>query len=379
MSNADRFSADGRAHVTSWLTGLFLLLLLLVSVGGFVRLSGSGLSLPGWPQNNGAFLPPLGEQEWAACYELFLDDQERLREAIKEGKTGVTSLGRQPADMAEFKFMYMVEWSHRFMAAIVGIAAFACMVMGLRHPSVRQLAGGKLVAIVALLSLQAVLGAVLVFSGTATHWLFLHLGLATVILALITWTILRLLHGGPSRLSEEVHSDRLGLRQLASVAMILVIVQIILGGLVAGSRASGFAADWPTMHGQMVPDLWVHERSMVWNLIDNWVLHQWVHRWFAWVVAGVLILLAVQILRRGDGIRARMASQVCITFLVLQIGLGLANVLLYVPTVIALAHLVTGMLTAVVVVLINFDLRNEPIAAPAMVQDDRRQASLKGA
>ena len=209
----------------------------------------------------------------------------------------------------------------------------------------------------------------LVLSGTATHWLFLHLGTATLILSLIVWTILRLLHGRPSDLPEEVRENRMGLRQIGTLAFLAVFIQMILGALVAGSRANGFVAEWPLMNGALVPPLqggaidqplWRADMSMAWNLIDNPYLHQWIHRWFAWVAAAFVALQAFLVLRDTTCVRGRMAAQLSLTFLVVQIVLGLSNVFMNVPTIIALGHLLTGMLLTASVVLVNFDLRNEP-------------------
>jgi cytochrome c oxidase assembly protein subunit 15 len=350
---------SGRASVTAWLSALFLLLLLLVGIGGFVRLSGSGLSLPGWPINNGSFLPPLSAAGWDQCYQLFQEDQQRLSAKVESGEApGLGSLGHQPQDRGEFIAMYLIEWSHRFVAALVGLVALACCVVGWRHAEVRQRVGGRLVAIVGLIVGQALLGGLLVKSGTATHWLFLHLGLATIILAVIVDTILRLLAERPA--NPALLLERRGLRRWHRLALGLVFAQIVLGALVAGSRHNGFVAEWPTMRGELVPSLWSPLASWAWNLLDNFLLHQWLHRWFAWLVVALVVWLALLVHRRAPGARLKLASRVALLLLGVQVGLGLANVVLYAPLHIALGHLLTAMLLVADLMIIGHDLGHEP-------------------
>ena len=51
-----------------WFIILSQLVVLLVIIGGTVRLSGSGLSIPEWPIINGSLLPPVTESQWEAVY-----------------------------------------------------------------------------------------------------------------------------------------------------------------------------------------------------------------------------------------------------------------------------------------------------------------------
>ena len=149
-------------NVGAWLGVLFLLLLMLISIGGLVRLSGSGLSIPEWPFVNGSLLPPMSEGAWDTVHQEFVRDQERLREAKFSGAYGIGSLGHVPADRAEFKVMFLIEWSHRAMGAIIGIVALACMTITLRHRSLRQRIGGHMIGLVLLIVFQATLGGILV-------------------------------------------------------------------------------------------------------------------------------------------------------------------------------------------------------------------------
>ncbi|MFW5845065.1 MAG: COX15/CtaA family protein [Planctomycetota bacterium] len=367
---------SARASVTAWLGVLFVLVVLLVALGGFVRLTGSGLSLPGWPTNAGLLLPPMTEVQWDETYALFREDQARLQDL--QGKPGLGSLGHDPQTRAEFIRMYLIEWSHRALAALVGIVALACCVVGWRNRWVRSLAGERLAAIVALMVFQAVLGGVLVLEGTATHWLFLHLGTATIILALICETVLRLLRATRPAPQPELLAGRRPLLRLFQVAFAAIFLQLVLGALVAGSRHNGFVPNWPLMQGELVPTLWQPQAGVLWNLLDNWILHQWLHRWFAWISAGLVLVLGVLVLRRDPTPRLALAARIVLTFLAIQMLLGVMNVVQVVPTLIALSHLVMAMLLVAALVLLGHDLRWEPRLAVCEQDRARRRVGPEG-
>lgn len=363
-----------RAAVASWLGALFALLLLVIAVGGYVRLSGSGLSIPDWPLirvgERWTLLPPTSEADWLAVRERYDADQQALIEKARRGAVGLGSLGAYAHDLPTFQRMFLVEWSHRLVAALFGMVAVACLLVVLRDGTLRRRVGVLFGTTCGLVVAQALIGGVLVKSGTSTHWLFVHLGNAALILSLITLTILRLL-SPEAPLADDLRRRRTPLRRTLTAAVALVWVQIVLGALVAGSRSSGydnthFVTTWPLMHDRVVPHhLWDSFRPVAWNLLDNALLHQWVHRWFAWLPVGA-VLVALWLSRRADpGPRLRLALRAAATFIAAQVVLGLANVFLAHPVLVALAHLVLAMFVLVTVVMARFDAAHEDAAQPA--------------
>ena len=350
-SHAPRRPLSAAASVTAWLGVLFALLLLLIAVGGYVRLSGSGVSIPDWPLirigDQWSLLPPASEAGWLAVRERFDAEQTQLKHKQSAGVLGLGSLGSVAHDMPTFKRLFMTEWCHRFVAALVAVVAIGALAVTFRHPAVRQRIGVSLGSACALIVFQAVLGGILVKSGTATNWLFFHLGVAALILALVVWSILRLLSA-----SEQTQPGRIAVRRWLQAALALVWIQLMLGALVAGSRITGhvgegagdFVSEWPLMHQRLVPAfLWDETRPLAWNLLDNALLHQWVHRWFAWLgVAAELVAWWVS-RRARPGLRLRLAMQVSMTFLGVQALLGIANVVLATPLLVSLAHLMMAM------------------------------------
>lgn len=366
--------------IATWLGGLFVLLLVLISVGGFVRLTGSGLSIPDWPiihiGDSWSLLPPMSDSGWQAVRERFDADQDHLQARAAAGAIGLGSLGVDPGSMAEFKRMFLIEWAHRFVAGLLGLVALGCLTVALRHRTLRRRLAPPLGGIVALIIFQAILGGLLVKSGTSTHWLFLHLGTAALILSCIVWSLLRATAEGAPTVPAAELAGRGKLRRLTLVTTVTVWVQIVLGALVAGSRTTGnmghgaenLSTTWPQMYGHFVPpDLWVAANSVSWNLLDNPVLHQWIHRWFAAIVLLHLVLVFWRARHATLGVRTRLGLQVTATFMGIQIMLGLANVFLGAPLLVALGHLVMANLILASLVMTLHDLRFEPAESPQAV------------
>ena len=354
-----------RASVSMWLSALFFMLILLIAIGGFVRLSGSGLSIPEWPLmeygGSRTLLPPLSDENWIILRDKYEEDYQRLLGKISNGAVGIGRLIPPPHDLGTFKTMFLIEWSHRAVAAILGIIALACWWIGRRHSEVTQRVGKKLGLIVGLIIFQAVLGGILVKTGTATQWLFIHLTVATIILSIIVWCILSLIQDSFKPIGEELNQRRGALKIAVHATTGLLLLQLILGALVAGSRHHGFISDWPGMYGQFVPNnMWVADKSLFWNLIENAVLHQWVHRWFAWIVVAALIAVFVLARKAPVSPRLSLALKVAGTFLALQVILGISNIFYKADSIlIALSHLLMAMFIIVSMVLAMFDLKYE--------------------
>ncbi len=368
------------ASVASWLSLLFVLLLLLATVGGYVRLSGSGLSIPDWPiiqvGDTWSLLPPANESDWRSVMQRWEVDQAELVLKERRGAIGMGSLGAYPRDLPGFKRMFMIEWGHRFAAALVAIVAAGCLTVTLRRRDLRQRIGVGFGVACALIVVQAVIGGLLVKSGTATHWLFIHLGVAAAIVVQVVRSILRLVADPEARPDRSVHAARRVLARCAHAALGLVAIQLVLGALVAGSRGQGydvegagnFSSTWPLMQGRFVPHhLWEPGRGLAWNLLDNALLLQWVHRWFAWTVVAALVATWIAAAHAPLSPRLRLSLKVSGTFLGVQVALGLANVWLTHPVLVSLAHLVMAFFLLATVVMVVFDIRNE---APLRIVSD---------
>ena len=374
---------DRRASVAPWLGVLLMLMLTLNTLGGWVRLSGSGIAIPQWPLIHGSFLPPTTHAGWVMVRADWEHHQADLRYKVSRGELNPGNLGREPSDDGDFQRMFFTEYGHRLLAALSAVVLAGVLTVIFRDAYLRRRIGGPMAACAGLVVAQAVLGGLLVDQGTNTHFLFLHQGNSSLILGCILWSLLRLLDDArPQGTTAEVAAPR-SLRRLLGVAAIATWIQLVLGALVAGSKfnapASGFGA-W------LQPLLWQGDRSWASNLLDNAALLQGLHRIGAWFLVSMMLLCYWRASRHDIGDRLRLALQVSATFIAIQVILGISSLLVAgtgVGNALPLAHQLMGMCVFCSVVLCWYDARHElarrgSMAAPAQPSPRDSLAGLVG-
>lgn len=307
--------------IARWLLVVAALVFAMVVVGGITRLTESGLSITEWKPITGA-LPPLSEQDWISEFTKY----QRIPEYQQiNGPAGMT--------LADFKFIYFWEWVHRLLGRLVGLAfAIPLLWFWLR----KQIPAGykpRLLILFALGGLQGVVGWWMVASGLTertdvSHFrLATHLLLALAILGGLVWTALDMaqLENAPS------HRARLTPRGI--VVLAILSVELLLGAFTAGLNAGHVSNTWPLMYGHVIPPNigWSAELLKTW--CDHPVLIHFLHRWWAWVVAITLILLARSI--RKSHRRASIALNAAVGT---QILLGISTVLSGVNIAVAASH-----------------------------------------
>ena len=313
--------------IARWLFAVAVVVGLIVVVGGITRLTESGLSITEWKLVTGA-IPPLSEAQWQAEFAAY----QRIPQFTEvNGPAGMT--------LADYKFIYFWEWTHRLLARLVGLA-FA-LPLAWFWVTQRIPAGYKprLLALLALGGLQGAIGWWMVSSGLSQDVKVSHLRLAThLMVALLTlgalvWTALDL-----RALGRGEPAARMG--RLSSIALAVLTVQLIYGALMAGLRAGYLAPDWPLMQGRLVPAGIDWSLGVGHALVSDPFLVHFIHRWWAWVTVAALVILARRLRRHG----VRRASIVIHSLFGIQILLGIATVMTGVELWIAVLHQLVGAL-----------------------------------
>jgi cytochrome c oxidase assembly protein subunit 15 len=137
-----------------------------------------------------------------------------------------------------------------------------------------------------------------------------------------------------------LHSARQRRTRVFAFALAAVVfVMVLTGGFVAGIRA-GFAYNtFPLMNGALIPPEILMLTPAWRNFFYNMATVQFDHRVIAWLLA-LLVPGLWWMLRRTRGLppRARDGGDVLLLLVALQIGLGIATLLLVVPVPLAAAH-----------------------------------------
>lgn len=339
MTEAETSAASARPlALARWLFAVAALVVLMVTVGGITRLTESGLSITEWKPVSGA-IPPLNEAQWQAAFTAY-QQIPQYREVT--GPAGMTLDG--------FKAIFFWEWFHRLLGRLIGLAFAVPLAWFWVRRAIPAGFHARLVGLLVLGGLQGVVGWWMVTSGLVndvkvSHFrLATHLLLALTTLAALVWTALdlrRVARGeGTARLT------RLGLVVWAALAL-----QLGYGALLAGLRA-GYVAGagwfnwqaWPLMQGRLVPEGIDLSRGAGHALLSDPYLVHFIHRWWAWVVVALLVVLARR-LRSAH----RPASVAIHSAFGTQVLLGIATVMSGMSLVLAALHQLVGALLVVTV------------------------------
>jgi cytochrome c oxidase assembly protein subunit 15 len=310
--------------VMRWLFIFTFIVALLVVFGGFVRLTRSGLSVVEWNPISGV-IPPIGQQAWLEEFIKYQGTPE-----YQQINTGMT--------LAEYQFIFYMEWVHRIIARLAGLFYAIPVFYFLIKKTIPFKEFGVYFAMGILFIGQAFMGWYMVASGlvdrpAVSHFrLTIHLLFALTLLALALWTALGHKYGFPDTSSKAKWSLP---SKLTAWSMALLILQISYGGMTAGLKAGHVSDSWPLMFGRWIPP----------NLFNSWInLFEtpqtivFIHRWLAW--AGLIAVPVVYyFVRKQNYPQDIQKGLLWLTGVVaLQITLGVLTILSDVNVVIALAH-----------------------------------------
>ncbi len=337
---------ENRQAVARWLSLLFVLVALMVVIGGMTRLTDSGLSIPEWRPVTGA-VPPMNEADWQFAFDLYKASPE-----FTEQNSGM--------DLAGFKSIYWWEWGHRFLGRIVGIVWLAGFLWFQGRRTIPAGWTGRLLAVGALGGLQGAVGWWMVSSGltgrmvdVASYRLALHLGLAFAILGMLAWYIMRLRRGEAALLQARRQRHN-GLARLALVLVVLVLVQAMLGALVAGIDAGRNYPTWPLMAGEFLPSGSFALRPVWSNFFENAALVQFNHRLAAYGMV-LLGMIAWWKSRASALNRVKRSYDWLAAAVLAQVLLGVVTVLYAAALPLALAHQIGAMVLLVAVLAARFE------------------------
>lgn len=331
---AARDSADERAARSLAILGRLVpigvaLALVVVVLGAYTRLSDAGLGCPDWPGCYGFLAVPDEAQEIDAAAQRFPHAPIEAHKA-------------------------WAEMVHRYFAGSLGVlvAAIAWFSFGARRVGAPLRTAS---ALLVLIVVQAAFGAWTVTLKLWPQVVTAHLlgGFST--LALL-W-LLRVQLARPSRIARP-------LRRHAAFALGVLIVQITLGGWTTSNYAALACPDFPTCQTEWWPQMdfgtgFDVTREVGPNYLGG-VMHSqaraaihMAHRIGALTAFIVIGLLAWRLAHGGTADERRLAATLS-GLLLLQVALGITNVVGSLPLAVATAHNAVGAVLLLVVVSVNY-------------------------
>ena len=313
--------------IARWLLVAAAMVFAMVVVGGITRLTESGLSITQWKPIAGA-IPPLTHDQWMDAFH----DYQKIPE-YQEINKGMS--------LSDFQFIFFWEWLHRLIGRLIGVVFALPLIWFAWKRAIPAGYGPRLVALLALGGLQGAIGWWMVKSGLSvrtdvSHYrLAVHLLTALFIMGGLIWTALDLF-----ALARDRGAKPARMTGFAAAALVVLLVQLMFGAFTAGLDAGYVSNTWPLMNDHLVPQGIAWAGSLWATLSSDPYLVHFIHRWWAWVAAAMLILLA----RRAKRAGARGPSIAINAAVGTQIALGIATVLSGIALPLAALHQAVGAL-----------------------------------
>lgn len=313
--------------VIYWLLTGCLLLFIMVMVGGITRLTNSGLSMTDWHLVTDTF-PPMSQEKWEEAFEEYKKFPEYQKINVHKDFT-----------LDDYKFIYFWEWFHRFIGRIIGLVFFIPFIYFLIKKRLDRSTIIKCCILMAMGAFQGFLGWFMVKSGLVDHpdvshfRLSLHLTFAFITFAYTLWVALDLMY--PER-----NPAIKPLKKIARIAYIILLIQIIYGGFVAGLNAGMIHNYWPMMsEGKFIHEtVWIEQPTLFLNLVEGKSGVQFVHRTVAYIVVASIIYLYIKSRKFTLTISQEKGIKTLVYFVFIQFGLGVFTLLYQVPLWLGLAH-----------------------------------------
>lgn len=298
----------------------FLLAFIAVVLSAYVRLSDAG----------------LGCDDWPACYK---------NNALKE---------RQPPQADPTRGY--TSWQRKLHGQIVTLLGFLSIaISALSWLKRKEYEQSPL--------LPVLLTCLMVFLAVFGIWAFSHLPRAIIVpvhlaggvsmLAILTWMLLRQIPG-IGRIEPVVANQW---RIASWIGLVLAITQIMLGGWVSSNFAGIACSDFPLCQGSLLPPMdfsYTLDTSGLPLSVERLNAIHWMHRFGSLLTILYSIWLGSNIMKL-NGMKLLGAS--ILGLVAIQCALGISNVLLGLPLVVAVLHNAVAMMLMIALVLLNFRLQ----------------------
>lgn len=305
--------------------------LIVVSFGAYTRLTDSGLGCPDWPGCYGTLSVPESIDQIEKAQAVYPDSPVEVEKA-------------------------WIEMIHRYIAGILGVMILVIAFMSIKLRDQINYSLKWPFFLLGLVIFQAALGMWTVTLLLKPAVVSSHLLGGMTVLGILTF----LMHRNYGTHRENFVSDPFE-RKIIRFSLVLLFIQIALGGWTSTNYAALACTDYPTCHGSLIPEMDFSNAFTIFRELGVTslgeplsleALHaiQWVHRVGA-IVLLIYLLFVAYILKVNQGFN--MWRNVLILVITLQFIIGIANLLLHLPIVLATLHNLGAALLVVILVGIN--------------------------
>jgi heme a synthase len=304
-------------QLLKYITTLAILLaLFVVTLGAYTRLTDAGLGCPDWPGCYGHMVLPKGQDALASAQGVFPETKLETHKA-------------------------WTEMAHRYVAGSLGLLILVIWGMSfILFRRARAIPIGIPSFLIGLVVFQAMLGMWTVTLKLLPIVVMGHLLGGMLIFASLCYYRWQISIKQPISLS--------GLRPWILLTTVVVFIQIALGGWVSSNYAGIACYGFPTCNGIWWPTLYLKEAFNLLPIGDNYqggllnidarITIQFVHRLGAIVTALMVFGVAGALYKKAKATIVKSVALVAIASVILQIILGIINVVYILPLWAAVAH-----------------------------------------
>ena len=312
-----------RNYFSFWLASMFWIITLMIIIGGFTRLTDSGLSITQWQLFSG-ILPPLNNSDWTNYFNLYKE--------IPEFK-----LQNYEMSLEEFKVIFWWEWIHRFLGRLIGIFFLIPLIFFSIKIGFKNLI--SLYLIFSLICFQGFIGWYMVSSGLTervdvNHFrLSIHLIIAFIILSLILWNYFNIKIINYS--NEKIKFS------IIFIFLILIFTQITIGAFVSGMDAGKIYNSWPMMGTTYFPDDSKFTNLFNFSAFSDPSLVQFMHRNLAYIIFLFYLFILIKIYKNNLS-KLYFAINLLGSLLIIQMILGILTLIYGAQIIVASMHQITS-------------------------------------
>lgn len=309
-----------------WLVTICLMVIMMIFLGGLTRLTGSGLSIVEWQPVSG-IIPPINNGDWQEEFGKYRQSPEYQK---KNNNMTIT----------EFKFIFLLEFIHRLAGRITGLIYLLPLVYFAINRKITTKSYPIYIVILLLFILQGGMGWYMVKSGLISRPYVSHFRLAChLIIAVAIYNLLfnQLMNDNFDILLINRQKNLNYPRFFCLLSIIMIYLQIFLGGLVAGLDAGLVYNNFPLMGDSFVPREITSCELLSLDILNDPVFVQFIHRIGAYNLSIIIMLLAASLIKLNHPKLNKLTIYIIGT-LILQILLGIFTILYSVPIIFALLH-----------------------------------------
>lgn len=261
MEPSERAPEENAMKAPIWKDKLLLILLsiavigavLQITLGGVVRVTGSGDGCPDWPTCFGQAFPPLDQATIDRLYD-----------------------GPRPTTPRPYNVL--LEYSHRTVGTLLGLAIIAAVILvWVRHRANRVVAW-LATAELGMIFIVGMLGGAVVLNDLDPAIRTVHLFLAEIVAFLAIMALVAASYGRTSSTSRSspwiwgrVNDEHRTALNLAATAGVFSLIALLTGSYAVWKEAGAVCASWPLCGGDIIPQstfAWIHMTHRVLSFVS---------------------------------------------------------------------------------------------------------------